>query len=368
VEYSILQSEGCPKRPGAISFPTVELREPVLQVHGNVDMNDRIGIVGTGSYLPERVLTNLDLEKTLDTSDEWIYTRTGVRERRIAEKDESTSDLAREASLKALEAARMDARDIELIVLGTITPDTHCPSGANWLQASLAADKAVTFDVTAACSGFIFALSVAQQYLKTGVYNNALVVASEVMSRTVNWEDRESCILWGDGAGAVVLQKGEGGAALLSTHLHSDGASADGQKLLMPGGGSKTTPISYESVDKGLHHLKLIEASSTLKLAVRRLSDACLEAVDSNGLDISQVDVIIPHQANIRILRGMAKRLDVPMEKVYVTIHKYGNISSATVPIALDEAVRNGTVRKGGLVLLTAFGGGITWASSLIRW
>lgn len=331
-------------------------------------MNDRIGIVGTGSYLPERVLTNLDLQKTLDTSDEWIYTRTGIRERRIAEKDECTSDLARQASLKALEMARMDAREIELIVLGTITPDTHCPAGANWLQASLAAEKAVTFDVTAACSGFIFALSVAQQYLKTGAYNNALVVASEVMSRTVNWEDRESCVLWGDGAGAAVLATGDDGATLLSTHLHSDGAAAEAQRLLMPGGGSKTTPISYDSVDRRLHNLKLIEARSTLKLAIHRFSDACLEAVDSNGLDMSQVDVIIPHQANIRIMRGLAKRLDVPMEKVYVTIHKYGNISGATVPIALDEAVRDGTIRKGSLVLLTAFGGGITWASSLIRW
>ncbi|MGD2217824.1 MAG: beta-ketoacyl-ACP synthase III [Gemmatimonadales bacterium] len=331
-------------------------------------MNDRIGIVGTGSYLPERVLTNLDLEKMLETSDEWIYTRTGIRERRIAEKDVCTSDLAREASLKALEMAQMDAHEIELIVMGTITPDTHCPSGANWLQARLAADKAVAFDVTAACSGFIFALSVAEQYLKTGTYNNALVVASEVMSRTVNWEDRDSCILWGDGAGAAVLAKGDDGATLMSSHLHSDGATADGQKLLMPGGGSKTTPISYESVDKRLHYLKLREASSTLKLAVHRFSDGCLEAVGSNGLDISQVDVIIPHQANIRIMRGMAKRLNVPVDKVYVTIHKYGNISGATVPIALDEAVRDGTVRKGSLVLLTAFGGGITWASSLIRW
>jgi 3-oxoacyl-[acyl-carrier-protein] synthase-3 len=331
-------------------------------------MSDRVGIVGTGSYLPEKVLTNLELEQMLDTSDEWIRTRTGIRERRIADKDECTSDLAREASVRALAMAQKDAQEIELIVMGTITPDTHCPSGANWLQARLAADKAVTFDVTAACCGFIFALSVAEQYLRTGAYNNALVVASEVMSRTVNWKDRGSCVLWGDGAGAAVLERGNNGATLMSTHLHSDGGTAEGQKLLMPGGGSSTTPISHESVDRGLHHLKLVEASSTLRLAVHRFSDACLEAVGSNGLDISQVDVIIPHQANIRIIEGMAKRLEVPMEKVYVTIHKYGNISGATVPIALDEAVRDGTVGKGSLVLLTAFGGGITWASSLIRW
>ncbi len=331
-------------------------------------MNNRIGIVGTGSHLPERVLTNLDLEATLDTSDEWIYTRTGIRERRIAGKDECTSDLARAASLKALEMAQMEAQEIELIVLGTITPDTHCPSGASWLQAKLAADRAVAFDVTAACSGFVFALSVAEQYLRAGRYANALVVASEVMSRTVDWGDRESCILWGDGAGAAVLRTGDDGATIVSTHIHSDGGSAEAAKLLMPGGGSKTTPISHESVDGKLHVLRMIEPSSTLRSAVRSFSDACLEAVDANGLDISEVDVIIPHQANIRILQGMAKRLDVPMDKVYVTIHKYGNISGATVPIALDEAVRNGTIRQGSVVLLTAFGGGITWASSLIRW
>ena len=331
-------------------------------------MSDRIGIVGTGSHLPARVLTNLDLEATLDTSDEWIHTRTGIRERRIAGKDECTSDLARAASLKALEMARMEAQEIELIVLGTITPDTPCPSGASWLQAKLAADRAVAFDVTAACSGFVFALSVAEQFLKAGTYANALVVASEVMSRTVDWADRESCILWGDGAGAAVLRTGNDGATLVSTHIHSDGGSAEAAKLLMPGGGSRTTPISHESVDGKLHVLRMIEPSSTLRSAVRSFSDACLEAVDANGLDIAQVDVIIPHQANIRILQGMAKRLDVPMDKVYVTIHKYGNISGATVPIALDEAVRDGTIRQGSVVLLTAFGGGITWASSLIRW
>jgi len=331
-------------------------------------MSHRIGIVGTGSHLPERVLTNFDLEATLDTSDEWIYTRTGIRERRIAAKDECTSDLAREASLRALEAAGMDPGELDLIVLGTITPDTQCPSGASWLQAKLGADRAVAFDVTAACSGFVFALSVAEQYLRAGTYSKALVVASEIMSRTVDWEDRESCILWGDGAGAAVLKTGDDGATLVSTHIHSDGGSTEAQKLLMPGGGSRTTPISHESVDAKLHVLRMIEPSSTLRSAVRSFSDACLEAADANGLDMSQVDVIVPHQANVRILQGMAKRLDVPMDKVYVTIHKYGNISGATVPIALDEAVRDGTVRKGSVVLLVAFGGGITWASSLIRW
>jgi len=330
-------------------------------------MNNQIRIVGTGSYLPEKVLTNFDLAKMVDTSDEWILTRTGVRERRIAEKDICTSDLAKEAALKALEMARMSPQEIELIVLGTVTPDTQCPAGANWLQAKLEAHQAVTFDVTAACSGFVFALSVAEQYLKAGTYQNALVVASEVLSRVVNWQERETCILFGDGAGAVVLKKNSSaGGTILSTHIFSDGTN--GEKLLVPGGGSKVTPISHETVNQELHYLKMIEASSTLKVAVHRFSDACRAALKFNGLDISQVDLIIPHQANIRIMEGMAKRLNVPMEKVYVTIHKYGNISGATVPVALDEAVRNGTIHEGSMVLLTAFGGGLTWASSLIRW
>jgi 3-oxoacyl-[acyl-carrier-protein] synthase-3 len=207
-----------------------------------------VGIIGTGSYLPEKVLSNFEMEKFLDTSDEWIMTRTGIRERRVAKDNEAASDLAQVACKRALAAAGMTADAIELIVMGTITPDTHCPAGANWLEAKLGAKHAVSFDVTAACTGFIFALSVAEQYIKTGVYRNALVVASEIMTRTLDWTDRETCILWGDGAGAVVIAEVEDGRGILSTHLHSDGAGGD--NLLMPGGGSKTTPISYKSVDK----------------------------------------------------------------------------------------------------------------------
>ncbi|MBM4349598.1 MAG: ketoacyl-ACP synthase III [Deltaproteobacteria bacterium] len=339
----------------------------------------RIGIVGTGSYLPERVLTNFDLEKVLNTNDEWIYQRTGVRERRIADPDINASDLAREASLRAMEMAGISAKELDLIILATITPDTCCPSGANWLEAKLGAQRAVSFDVTAACCGFIFALSVAEQYLKTGAFKNALVAASEVMSRYQDWTDRENCILWGDGAGAVVLQafdhpakdplpsgkKGEVGE-LLSLHIHSDGAN--GENLLLPGGGSKTAPISYESVDKKLHTLKMIKANESVRVAVKRFSEAAEEAASSNGIKVSDAKWIIPHQANIRILQQMAKRLNIPLEKVYLTIEKYGNISSATIPIALDEAVRNGSIQKGDYVILTGFGGGLTWASSLIKW
>lgn len=326
----------------------------------------KTGIVGTGSYLPEKVMTNFDIEKFLDTSDEWIFTRTGIKERRIAEDTQATSDLCKIASERAMEAAGVKSDDIDLIILATITPDTHCPAGANWLEAKLGCRRAVSFDVTAACSGFIFALHVADRMIKSGSNKVALVVAGEIMSRVVNWKERESCILWGDGAGAAIVTETSYGAEILSTHIHTDGANGD--TLLMPGGGSKTTPISYESVDKGLHYLKMIEANKSFKVAVNRFAEACEEAVSANNYTINDVNVIIPHQANLRILQGMGKKLKVPDEKVYMTIQKYGNISSATVPIALDEAVRDGTINKGSLVLLTAFGGGLTWGSSLIRW
>lgn len=329
----------------------------------------RIAIMGTGSYVPKRVLSNFDLEKILDTSDEWINKRTGVRERRIAAPTEYASDLGKEASLRAAEMAGISPLDIELIILCTMTPDTACPSGANWLEAALGADNAVSFDVVAACSGFIFGLSVAEQYLKTRTFNNALVVASEVMSRTLDWTDRESCILWGDGAGAVVLKPVEDGeecSEIISTHIQTDGKN--GQNLLLPGGGSKTTPISHSSVDQKLHYLRMIRASDSVRVAVKCFAEAAEQAVFENGYTFDDVKVLIPHQANLRILQQMAKRLKVPMEKVYLTVEKYGNISSSTVPIALDEAVRDGTIEKDDLVVLTAFGGGLTWGSSLIRW
>lgn len=326
----------------------------------------RTAIVGTGSYVPDHIMTNFDIEKFLDTTDEWIYTRTGIKSRRIADKDQTTSDLCKVACERAMEVAGMTAADIDLIILATITPDTHCPAGSNWLEAKLGCTNAVSFDVTAACSGFLFALHVADKFIKSGANKNVLVVAGEIMSRVVNWKERESCILWGDGAGAAVVTESDNGAQILSTHIHTDGAAGD--TLLMPGGGSKTTPISHESVDKGLHFLKMIEANKSFKVAVTRFAEASEEAAAFSGYTVHDADIIIPHQANLRILQGMAKKLAVPMEKIYMTIEKYGNISSATVPIALDEAVRDGTIKKDSLVLLTAFGGGLTWGSSLIRW
>jgi len=332
--------------------------------------NKRIGILGTGSYVPERILSNNDLQKVLDTNDEWIYKRTGIKERRIAAPDVNASDLAKEASLRAMEMAGISAADLDLIIMTTMTPDTCCPAGANWLEAKLGAERAVSFDVTAACCGFLFGLSVAEQYLKAGTYKTALVAAVEIMSRTLDWTDRESCILWGDGSGAAVLRAydelPEDKHEVLSIHIHTDGAS--GENLLLPGGGSKTTPISYESVDKKLHTLKMIKANESVRVAVRRFAEAAEEATSFNGVSLADVKWVIPHQANLRILQQLAKRLDVPMEKVFLTIEKYGNISSATVPIALDEAVRGGSIQKGDYIVLTAFGGGLTWGSSLIHW
>ena len=328
---------------------------------------ETVRILGTGSYVPPKVLSNLDLQKMgLDTTDEWIIQRTGVRERRIAEPDVTAADLGYEASLKALDMAGMTAKDVDLIILATITPDTCCPSGANWLEAKLDAPQAVSFDITAACSGYIFGLSVAEQYLKTGTFKNVLVVASEIMTRTLNWKDRTTCILWGDGAGAAVLAMGSEGPEILSTHIHSDGEN--GQGLLMPGGGSKTTPISHESVDKGLHVLNMIEANNSFRVAVRRFIESIKEAAQFNNIAVEDINWFIPHQANLRMFQSMAKTLKIPFEKFYVTLHKYGNISSASCAIAFDEAVRDGSIKKNDLICLPVFGGGLTWGSALIRW
>ncbi len=328
---------------------------------------ESIRILGTGSYLPPKILTNYDLEKSgLDTTHDWIVKRTGISERRMAEADVTTSDLAYEASLKALEMAGKKAEDVDLIIVATITPDTCCPSAANWLQAKLNAARAVTFDVTAACSGFIFALNVAEQYLKNKTFKTVLVVAAEIMTRTLNWKDRTTCILWGDGAGAALLTLASEGHELLSTHLHTDGAN--GQDLLLPGGGSKTTPISHASVDQGLHYLNMIEANLSFRVAVRRFGDGIKEAAGFNRVAIEDINWFIPHQANIRMFQHLANSLKISFEKFYLTLQKYGNISSASCAIALDEAVRDGSIQPNDLICLPVFGGGLTWGSALIQW
>ncbi|MBN1625936.1 MAG: ketoacyl-ACP synthase III [Deltaproteobacteria bacterium] len=326
-----------------------------------------IRILGTGSYVPPKILNNYDLQKMgLDTSHDWIVKRTGIHERRIAGDDVCTSDLALEAAIKALNMAGITAGDLGLIIFATITPDTNCPAAANWLQAKLDAPNAVNFDITAACSGFIYALNAASQYLNSDFCKYALVIGAEVMSRVVNWSDRTTCILWGDGAGAAVLTTGDKGHELLSSHIHTDGAN--GQDLQVPGGGSLVTPITHDSVDKGAHYLKMIEANASFRVAVRHFIESAREAARFNGISIEDINWFIPHQANNRMTQAIAKGLEVPYERFYITIDRYGNSSSASCAIALDEAVRDGSVKPGDIICMPVFGGGLTWGSALIRW
>jgi len=328
---------------------------------------ESIRILGIGSHLPSRILTNNDLVAMgLDTSNEWIVKRTGVRQRRIADPAIAASDLGYEAAVKALEMADMSPGDIELIVVATITPDTCCPAAANVRQSKRDAPQAVSFDITAACSGFIFGINVAEQYLTNRTVKTVLVVASEVMSRTLNWEDRSTCILWGDGAGAAILTLGKEGPEVLSSHIHTDGAK--GQNLLVPGGGSSTTPISHESVDKGAHHLNMIEANLSFRVAVRCFMESIKEAAEHNQISLEQIAWIIPHQANLRMFQYISKSMKIPFKKFYLTVHKYGNVSSASCAIALDEAVRDGSIQPGDYVCMPVFGGGLTWGSTLLHW
>ncbi len=324
-----------------------------------------IRLAGTGSFLPSKVLTNFDLEKFLDTTDEWIVRRTGIRERRVAEPEQAASDLALPASRRAMEMAGVTDRDLDYIIMGTVTPDTCCPSGANWLQAKLDAPQAVSFDVTAACSGFVFALDTAVKYLQAGAAKTILVTASEIMTRVQDWTDRANCILWGDGAGAVILKAEEGTPQLIDIYVGTDGVN--GGNLLMPGGGSKTTPISHESVDKKMHTLRLLEASASVRVAVAHFALSVDTVLKRQNIPISQVAHFIPHQANLRMIQSLAKRLDVSMDKFVITIDKYANISSASSAIALDEALRSGRIKPGDLVCVTVFGGGLTWGAALVQ-
>ncbi len=326
-----------------------------------------IKILGTGSYVPPKRLTNDDFKDMgLETTDEWIAKRTGIRERRISDPDINTSDLALEASKKALEMAGLKPDDIDLIILATITPDTNCPAASNWLQAKLSAPRAVNFDITAACSGYIYAMHVASQFIHSGSIKTALVVGAEVMSRVVNWKDRTTCILWGDGSGASVLSSEGNGHELLSTHIHTDGEN--GRDLLVPGGGSSVTPITRESAEKGVHFLKMIGANASFRVAVRHFVESIQEAADCNNIEINDIKWFIPHQANLRMFHSIAKSIEVPFERFYVTLDRYGNSSSASCAIALDEAVRDGSIRDGDHICMPVFGGGLTWGSALIRW
>jgi 3-oxoacyl-[acyl-carrier-protein] synthase-3 len=323
----------------------------------------RIGVVGMGMSVPKKVLTNFDLEKMVDTSDEWIRTRTGIRERRIVEPGTTTSDLAFQAAKDALKAAGLSAKDLDLLIVGTTSPDMLFPSTACLLQHRLGAKDAACFDLSAACSGSVFAMITAQQYLLNGRYRNALVIGAEVLSSFIDWTDRSTCVLFGDGAGACVLTPVARGG-ILATDMGSDGSAAD--LLFMPGGGSKYPP-SHASIDQRLHFLRM-NGTEIFKLAVRRMAESAQTVVKTAGLKPHDVSCFIPHQANIRIIQAVAKWAKLPMDKVYVNVERYGNTSAASNLIALYEAVRDGTITRDDYVVLVAFGAGLTWGSILLQW
>lgn len=323
-----------------------------------------VKIVGVGSYVPPKVLTNKDLEKMVDTSNEWIIARTGIRERHIANDKTANSDIGLEAAKRALEDAKINPEELDLIIVATVTPDFVFPATACLIQDRLGAKRAAAFDLEAACSGFIYGLSVAKGFIASGEYDTVLVIASEVLSKITDWEDRGTCILFGDGAGAAVLKPAEEGQGILSSYLRADGGNWD--LLWVPAGGSRT-PATHDSIDKRLHYMKM-EGNKVFKIAVQSMQEAALEGMKRAGVKAEELSLLIAHQANARIVNAVAKRLGLPSEKVYINLDRYGNTSAASIPLALDEAVKKGRIKKGDLIILVAFGGGFTWASCVMRW
>ena len=325
--------------------------------------DNKVGIIGLGAYLPEKILTNADIEKIVDTSDEWIRTRTGIRERRIAAKDQATSDLALPAAQEALKNAGLTPKDLDLIIVATTSPDMLFPSASCFLQAKLGATCGA-FDLAAACSGFAYALSVAEGFVKSGIHKNVLVVGAETITRFVDWKDRSTCVLFGDGAGAAVVSRSRDGHGILASHLGADGTQSE--ILQIPAGGSRMPP-SAESVANGLHYIRM-DGRALFKIAVKTMEQAVLKVLEHEKLHVKDINCLIPHQANNRILQAVAERLEIPSEKVFINVDRYGNMSSASTVIALYEAVKSGAVKKGDYVVLVAFGGGLTWGASLIKW
>jgi 3-oxoacyl-[acyl-carrier-protein] synthase III len=323
-----------------------------------------VSIIGTGSYLPERILTNHDLEKIVETNDEWIRTRTGIAERRIAAKDESTSDMATHAARAAMEQAHVTAEEIDLIIVATVTPDMAFPATACWVQKNLGAINAACFDVSAACSGFLYAVEIAQQFISTHVYNTILIIGADKLSSIIDWTDRNTCVLFGDGAGAAILRNRADSHGVIATYMGSDGEYTD--ILCMPGGGSRT-PITPENYDQKLNTIKM-QGKETYKQAVTAMTTAADKALELAGLTAQDIACVIPHQANIRIIEAIADRMKLPMEKFYTNLERYGNTSAAAVAIALDEAHRTNRIKVNDYILLVAFGGGLTWASSVVQW
>lgn len=323
-----------------------------------------VRIAGTGSYLPKKILTNFDLEKMVNTSDKWIRTRTGIEERHIAADNEAASDMVVKASRKALEMASVEPKDIDTIIVGTISPDTPFPSTGCWVGTALGIEGVPAFDVSAACSGFLYGFIVGSSLINSGVAKRVLVAGVEVLTRITNWDDRSTCVLFGDGAGAVILEGSDDESGVLSSYWGADGSL--GELLIQKAGGSKM-PASHETVEKNLHTIYM-KGNEVFKYAVRAMALSAEKVMKETGVKPSQLSLFIPHQANIRIIKATIKRFGIPLEKTVVTIDKIGNISSATIPISLDMAVREGRVKKGDLVLFDAFGGGFTWGSVLVRW
>lgn len=322
------------------------------------------GIIGSGFYVPERVLTNSDLEKMVDTNDTWIVERTGIRERRIAPDEVPVSELAYQAAVRALADARIAPEELDLIICATLTADCVCPSAACVVQARLGASRAAAFDLSAACSGFVYASSVAAQFIATGAYRYVLVIGAETLSKYVDWEDRNTCILFGDGAGAVVYGQVEPGYGLLAFDLGSDGSGADA--LGIPSSGSRLM-ITKETIDRRLNRIHM-NGAEVFRFAVRAMGATMTRTLERAGMKKSDVDWLVPHQANIRIIHSAAKRLALPLEKVVINIGKYGNVSAASIPMAMAEAAGEGRFRKGDVVVLAGFGAGLTWASCIMRW
>ncbi len=321
-------------------------------------------ITGWGHYVPEHVLTNADLERRVATNNEWIMSRTGIRERRVAAPDETTATLGSNAARKALAVARLEPTDLDLIIVATATPDYYFPSTACVVQSLLGVTRIPAFDIGAACSGFIYALGTATQFIRTGVYSRILVIGAETLTRLTDYTDRRTCVLFGDGAGAVVLEATDQPRGLLSLTLGADGSG--GRLLKAPGGGS-TLPVTREMLDQRGQYMTM-EGSEVFKFAVRTMGDAAIEVIARAGMHFREIDMLIPHQANLRIIEATAKRLDLPRDKVWVNIDRYGNTSAATIPISLSEAADQGVLRDGANLLLVAFGGGLTWGASVIRW
>jgi 3-oxoacyl-[acyl-carrier-protein] synthase-3 len=322
-------------------------------------------LIGTGSYAPEKILTNHDLEKMVDTSDEWIRRRTGMVERRIADEDTASSDLGVEASLRAIEMARIHVKEIELIISATVTPDMFFPSTACFVQKGIGATNAAAFDLSAGCSGFPYGLAAADSFIKSGAYKTVLVIAAETLSKITDWTDRSTCVLFGDAAGAAILQGTDEDRGIISSYLASDGNYSDYELLGIPAGGSRY-PATHETVDKGMHYIKM-RGKELFKLGVRAMAEAGLRALEAGNIALEDVDLCIPHQANKRIIDAVGERIGLPEDKMFVNVDKYGNTSSATMAVALDEAIRTHRVGPGDTVLIVAFGSGLTWAATVVR-